>query len=165
MTDSRQYISNILEILRERVATRKYSAIALNFDEVVVVGRITEYSGERFSRERFLAALAQAYAASYIDVDFPLQGNLKFIKRVLRKLTYFMFKRLFNEQNMFNTLVCDVFSQMRNFVSEEAARHDSDFEPLLFDMRKKLERQSREIAELRRELRELYDAGTIKEIP
>jgi hypothetical protein len=143
--------------LRERVLTRAYKDEPLSFADITLFPSESRYDGEIFEREIFLRGLSEVESASRVEVDFPIQGNFGLIKRILRKLTYFMIKRLFNEQNQFNSTQCDVNRQLRNFVSEVSAERENQRNEsvLLYELMRKVERQAADIYQLKQRLSEV----------
>lgn len=109
---------NIEEIIAElRQETRlKDMADIESFEEVCCLD-LSDVSGlEEFNRDELLCEIELANGSYIISPEVELEGKCKFIKRVVRKFTYFLVRQFAEKLTEYNTHMIRSLNQIRNYI-------------------------------------------------
>jgi hypothetical protein len=109
---------NVEEIIAElRQETRlKDMADIESFEEIDCLD-LSDGSGlEEFNRDELLREMGLANGSYIISPEVELEGKCKFIKRIVRKFTYFLVRQFAERLTEYNTHMIRSLNQIRNYI-------------------------------------------------
>ena len=87
-----------------------------SFEEVCCLD-LSDVSGlEEFNRDELLCEIELANGSYIISPEVELEGKCKFIKRVVRKFTYFLVRQFAEKLTEYNTHMIRSLNQIRNYI-------------------------------------------------
>ena len=108
-------IEEIIAELRQEARLRDMADIE-SFDEVCCLGLNDGNSLEEFDRDELFREMELANGSFIFSPEVELDGKFKLIKRIIRKLTYFLMRQFAERLTEYNTHMIRSLNQIRNYI-------------------------------------------------
>ena len=157
MSNQRIDVEQIIHELRAEVNSRDLPEIA-EFDEMASMEVDYAQKGEPFDPDFLLNEMELANRSFTIDSNIQIEGRLRLLKRLMRKLSFFIVRQLAESMTQYNIHIVRSMNQIRNYI---IMRNSADKDVVLLkdlvsgDISWKIETQSSRIREISRENAEL----------
>lgn len=121
--------------IEENIKERGYTEEVLNFEQIEYDRQNTIYTTEEYDFDKLNAYIQNARAGATIPYYRDISNNVivKFVKRIIRKISCFLIVPIVEEQNIFNLNVINSLNQLEQYIKikdEEMKKKDSRIKTL-----------------------------------
>lgn len=110
-------IEKIMEEIRLEIRSKVFDEIE-DFEDCAYFGINGIGAFEPFDRNEFIYELSTSSQKYVLPTSFPVEGNFKFIKRTVRKFTFFITRQLAEFLTEYNCHIIRTLNQVRNYIFE-----------------------------------------------